>query len=206
MNTQHSTNRRQQTYDMVKIKFTHPASKTCWRCHHTALSVMRLQCVTSTALTHMLHGRNQTLLSESPSRSVQFSCSKATRFEQSLPDLRPPALGKDAYYRSESIPLGQGDVIEIKRTFRRHSFVLCYHDLCFQSSNCARRRSYYDFVQRVECLVASQNQHRSPLIRRTEDIPADFPAVQVNCSQPSASQESKSSSAWNSSGPGGIAV
>lgn len=73
------------------------------------------------------HGQapRKTALRETLNGSVQFSYAKTTRVEQRLPDLGPPAFGKDTQYRSESIPLGQSDMIEVQHTFRRHSVVLC---------------------------------------------------------------------------------
>lgn len=68
-------------------------------------------------------------------------------------------------HRSETVALGQRNVIEVQRTCRWHSVVRGEHDFRREATDCSRDRRDNDFVQAVGDLVACEDEHRSTLVR-----------------------------------------
>jgi hypothetical protein len=82
---------------------------------------------------------------------------ETARDEQRIPHFSPSRLRQIAQDRTNSTPLRQRRVIEIKRARDRHPVINGQDYLSFQSSNRSRRRRHDDFVQPVDDIVSCEN-------------------------------------------------
>ena len=78
--------------------------------------------------------------------STVLSFLEATRHEKGPPDFGPSCRRQAAHNRTDSAPLGQGDVIEVQRACRWHTICHRQDDLSYQAPDGSRRGRHDNLV------------------------------------------------------------
>jgi hypothetical protein len=98
---------------------------------------------------------------------------EAAREQQRATNFCPARVRKRAQDWADSIALCESHVIKVQRASRRHAVLRRQHDFSRKAADRSRRGRDDDFVQPVEDLVSSEDEHGPTLVRQPKRVPAD---------------------------------
>lgn len=93
-------------------------------------------------------------------------------------DVRPTSLIESRDHRTDASALRERNVIEVEGAGRRHAVVGGQYDLGRQPLDRSRRRDHDHLVERLDDVVASQDQDGAALVTGSEGVPAALTALQ----------------------------